>query len=160
MNFCIVRWNVKFKNSHVVNLTSTTQPHDDVIKWKHFLRCWPFMWGIHRSPVNSLHRGQWRGALIFSLICTWINGWVNKREAGDLRRHRTDYDGILKRTTDMGISFPLLIGNHRLPCNNCPSVAFINKRCYYPSVAFINKRCYYPSVAFINKRCYYQSLHS
>ena len=23
----------------------------------------------------------------FSLICVWINGWVNNREAGDLRRH-------------------------------------------------------------------------
>ena len=44
--------------------------------------------GIHRSPVNSLHKGQWRGALMFSLICARINGWVNNREAGDLRRHR------------------------------------------------------------------------
>ena len=30
--------------------------------------------GIHRSPVNSLHKGQWRGALMFSLTCAWING--------------------------------------------------------------------------------------
>ena len=51
---------------------------DDVIKWKHFPRCWPFVLGIHRSPVNSTHKGQWRGALMFSLICVWINGWVNK----------------------------------------------------------------------------------
>ena len=43
-------------------------------------------------PVNSPHKGQWRGALMFSLICVWINGWVNKREAGDLRRHRGHYD--------------------------------------------------------------------
>ena len=28
---------------------------------------------------------QWRGALMFSLTCTWINGWVNNRDAGDLR---------------------------------------------------------------------------
>ena len=66
--------------------------HDDVIKWKHFPRDWPFLRGIHRSPVNSLHKGQWRGALMFSLICAWINGWVNNREAGDLRRHRGHYD--------------------------------------------------------------------
>ena len=45
-----------------------------------------------RSPVNSLHKGQWRGALMFSLICVWINDWVNNREAGDLRRHRGHYD--------------------------------------------------------------------
>ena len=31
--------------------------HDDVIKWKHFPRYWPFVRGIHRSPVNSLHKG-------------------------------------------------------------------------------------------------------
>ena len=39
--------------------------------------------GIRRSPVNSPHIGQWRGALMFSLIYAWINGWVNNREAGD-----------------------------------------------------------------------------
>ena len=57
--------------------------HDDVIKWKHFPRYWPFLRGIHRSPVNSPHKGQWRGGLMFYLICVWINGWVNNREAGD-----------------------------------------------------------------------------
>ena len=35
------------------------------------------------------------GALMFSLICVWINGWVNNREAGDLRRHRAHYDIIV-----------------------------------------------------------------
>ena len=48
--------------------------------------------GIHRWPVNSPHRGQWRGALMFSLIFVWINGWVNNREACDLRRHQAHYD--------------------------------------------------------------------
>ena len=61
--------------------------HDDVIKWKHFPRYWPVVW-----PVNSLHKGQGRGALMFSLICASINGWVHNREAGDLRRHRAHYD--------------------------------------------------------------------
>ena len=61
-------------------------------KWNHFPRYWPFVRGIHRSPVNSPHKGQWRGALMFSLICTWIDGWVNNREAGDLRRHRAHYE--------------------------------------------------------------------
>ena len=50
---------------------------------------------IHRSPVNSTHKGQWRGALMFSLICTWINGWVSNREAGDLRRQQAHYDVIV-----------------------------------------------------------------
>ena len=65
--------------------------HDDVIKWKHFPRYWLFVWGIHRSPMNSPHKGLWRGALMFSLICAW----VNNREAGDWRRHRVHYDFIV-----------------------------------------------------------------
>ena len=65
------------------------------MQWKYFPRYWPFVRGIHRSPVNSPHKGQWRGALIFSLICAWINGWVNNREAGDLRRHHAHYDVIV-----------------------------------------------------------------
>ena len=68
------------------------QYHDDVIEWKHFPRYWPFVRGYHRSPVISPHKGQWRRALIFSLICVCIHGWVNNREAGDLRRHRAHYD--------------------------------------------------------------------
>ena len=56
------------------------------------------MRGIHRSPVNSPHKGQWRGALMFSLIYVWINGGVNNREAGDLRRYRTHYDVIVMST--------------------------------------------------------------
>ena len=71
--------------------------HDDVIKWKHFPRNWPFVQGIHRLPVNSPHKGQWRRALMLSLICTWTNGWVNNRDAGDFRRHRTHYDVILMK---------------------------------------------------------------
>ena len=66
--------------------------HDDVIKWKLFPRYWPSVREIRRSPVNSPHKGQWRRALIFSLICAWINGWVNNRKAGDLRHHRAHHD--------------------------------------------------------------------
>ena len=70
----------------------TWQYYNDVIKWKHFPRYWPFVRGIHRFPVNSHHKGQWRGAVMFSLICAWKNGWVNNRKAGDLRRHRAHHD--------------------------------------------------------------------
>ena len=65
---------------------------DDLIKWKHFPSYWPFVRGIHRSPVNSPHKGQWRGVLMFSKICAWIIGWVNNCEAGDLRCHCAHYD--------------------------------------------------------------------
>ena len=49
------------------------------------------------SPVTDEFpaKGQWRGALMFSLLSAWINGWVDNREAGDLRRHRAHYDVIV-----------------------------------------------------------------
>ena len=71
--------------------------HDDVIKWKHFPGYWPFVRGIHRSPVNSPHKGQWRG----TLICVWINGWINNREAGDLRCYRAHYDVTVMNGIDL-----------------------------------------------------------
>ena len=40
-----------------------------------FLLYWPFVRRIHPSWVKSPHKGQWRGALMFSLICAWINSW-------------------------------------------------------------------------------------
>ena len=65
-------------------------------RWRHQMetlpRYWPFVRGIHRFPVNYPHKGQWGGARNFSLVCAWINGWVNNGEAGDLNRHRTHYD--------------------------------------------------------------------
>ena len=69
--------------------------HAGVIKWKRIPRYWPFVRGIRRSPVNSPHKGQWRGALKFSLICVWINGCENNCEAGDLRCHRAHYNVIV-----------------------------------------------------------------
>ena len=51
---------------------------------------WPFVQGIHRS----LHKGQWRGALKFSFIFAWTNGWVNNRDTGNLRCHHAHYDFI------------------------------------------------------------------
>ena len=69
--------------------------HVDVIRWRPFPRYWPFVREIHRPPVNFPHKGQqWRGALMFPLICAWIHGWVNNRETGDLRRH---YDVIVMK---------------------------------------------------------------
>ena len=64
---------------------------DDVIKWKYVPPFWSLVWGIHRSPVNSPHKGQWRGALMLLWSAPWINGWVHNREAGDLRRHHCNH---------------------------------------------------------------------
>ena len=66
--------------------------HDDVIKWNHY---WPFVRGIQRWPVSSPHKGQWCGALMFSLICVWTNRWANTRDAGDLWRAHAHYDVIV-----------------------------------------------------------------
>ena len=48
--------------------------------------------GEFTGPGEFPTQGQWRGALLFSLIRVWVNGWINNREAGDLRRHRGHYD--------------------------------------------------------------------
>ena len=66
--------------------------HDDVIKWDIFRVTGPIVRGIHRSAVNFPHKGQWRRAHMHSLICFWINGWVNNHEAGNLKRNRTHDD--------------------------------------------------------------------
>ena len=65
----------------MVVLMTAVPCHDDVIKWKHFLRYWPFVRIIHRSPVNSPHKGHWRGALMFSLICV-LNKRLSKQSWG------------------------------------------------------------------------------
>ena len=60
--------------------------------------------GNSTVPVNSPHKGQWRRALMFSLICIWINSWVNNREAGDSGRHRAHYDVIVMSLVGRGSS--------------------------------------------------------
>ena len=85
LKFLALPWLIAFRGSWLYD-------HDDVIKLKHFPRYWPFAWGIHRSPVNSPHKNQWHGALMFPLICAWINDWANNRDVDYLRRHRAHYD--------------------------------------------------------------------
>ena len=72
--------------------------HNNVFKswWRHQMETFYALLGLCAGnspvPVNSPHKGQWRGALMFSVICAWINDWVNNREADDLRRHCGYYD--------------------------------------------------------------------
>ena len=94
------------------------QDHDDNIKWTHFPRYWPFVWGIHRPSVNSPHNGQWRGALMFSLICAWTNCWVQDRDAGDLRGHRAHHDVVVMWNTVLSVISCLSIHfRSRLECS-------------------------------------------
>ena len=96
-------WNV---TSVAYELPNKNLIHYGVIKWKHFPRYWPMVRGIHwwhwpfvreiyRSPVDSPHKGQCRGALMFSLIHAWTNGWANNRDAGDLRRRGAHDDAMV-----------------------------------------------------------------
>ena len=69
-----------FSNPHPISAMALSRNiegilHGDVIKWKPL---WPFVQGIHRSPVSSPHKGQWRGALMCYLIHAWMNGWVKR----------------------------------------------------------------------------------
>ena len=59
-------------------------------RWRHQMETFSALLTI--CAGNSPQKGQWRGALMFSLICDWITGWLNNREAGDLRRYRAHYD--------------------------------------------------------------------
>ena len=47
------------------------------------------------SPVDSPHKDQWRGALMFTLMCAWKSGRANSRDAGDLRRNGAHCDVIV-----------------------------------------------------------------
>ena len=89
--------------------------HDDVIKWNHFPRYWPFVSGIHRS--RWIPRTKASDAELWCFLWSaWINDWVNTREAGDLRRHRGHYDvnvmiiDILFRKVNTSIHLHILSG--------------------------------------------------
>ena len=79
--------------------------------WRHQMETFSALLAICAGnspvPVNSPHKGQWRWALTFSLICAWINDGVNNREAGDLRRHRGHYDVIVMQKDMSWKRYPL-----------------------------------------------------
>ena len=107
-------WDLRLRNPHWQYDSATHSfscYHDDVIKWKKFPRYWPFVRGIPRSPVNSPHKDQWRRALMLSLICSWRKGWVNNRDAGDLRSYRAHYDVTVMCKTIV-IYIPTLCRKH------------------------------------------------
>ena len=77
--------------------------HTNTSWWRHQMETFSALLALCAGnspvPVNSPHKGQWRGALMFTLICARINDWVNNREAGDLRRHLDHYDVSVMVTT-------------------------------------------------------------
>ena len=107
-SICLTRWLC----GHLLNTTPSKEHHvlladynantTESVLFLHYafcLRSWRHQMETCSALLafcarNSPHKGHWRWALMFSLICVWINAWVNNREAGDLRHHRTHYDVI------------------------------------------------------------------
>ena len=58
----------------------------------------PLQWRHNDHDGVSNHQPD--DCFAVSLICTWINGWVNNRETGDLKRHRAHYDVIVMQPSD------------------------------------------------------------
>ena len=98
-------WEISIKFKVMFKLILVTWWHHQMETFSALLAI--FVWGIHRSPVNSPHKCQWRRALMFSLICAWINSCVNNHEAGDLRCHRSHYD------------VRVMIDGWAMSCKNC-----------------------------------------
>ena len=61
--------------------------------WRHQMEKFSALLAL--PPVDFPHKGQWRGALVFSLICGYTSGWANNRDAGDLRHYRAHYDATV-----------------------------------------------------------------
>ena len=132
--------------------------------WRHQMETfsahyWTFERGIHRWPVNSPHKGQRRGALLFSLISACMNGWLNNREAGDLGRHRAHYDVTVMSNKNIIVKikrwvvWKALI--KELPENTAPGLAtFVNTR---RRKSFIFLVLAIPSTH--NSKLFYQIIH-
>ena len=118
------QWASNEESISISSVVASSRFHDDVIKWKHFPCNWPFVRGIHWSPVNSPHKGWWHGALMFSLICVWINDWVNNREAGDLRCYHAHYDVIVMLKAFLWLFFLCLPLQRVLRIIHCSSNIF------------------------------------
>ena len=103
---------------HIASLNFKNELNITLPWWRHqmetFPRYWPYVRGIHRSPVNSPDKGQLRGAFVFSLICAWINGW-DKREAGDLRRQHAHYGVTVMMATCTRVYH--LVSLHPVACD-------------------------------------------
>ena len=119
--------------------------HDDVIKLKHFPRYWPFVRGIHRSPVNSPHKGQWRGALRFTLIYARLSeqswGWWFKTLSCSLWRHCNDG---FSSTEHEVIKFRITRGYHYMAATETGSDETIHNgfRLEYQSLLKLNIHVY------------------
>ena len=102
--------------------------------WRHQMETCSALLAI--CAGNFPHQGQWRGALMFSLICAWMNDWVNNREAGDLRCDRAHYDVTVMWMDSLRLKIFLIKG-----CTAYPMI-FLSKysmQSHYVLSAYGNK---------------------
>ena len=82
--------------------------------------------GLHSNVFS--HKSQWRGALIFSLICVWTNSWANNQDSGDLKRHRAHFDvtvvtaGLFSICSEKGLIEAVSVQGYRLISIRIPSI--------------------------------------
>ena len=85
--------------------------------------------GLHSNVFS--HKSQWRGALIFSLICVWTNSWANNQDSGDLKRHRAHFDvtvvtaGLFSICSKKGLIEAVSVQGYRLISIRIPSIRII-----------------------------------
>ena len=106
----LVQWLSLYQNKKGAHYWATITTHRRIMwwflisiskntSWRHQMQTISALLAlcVGSSPVTGEFPSQrpWRGALILSLLCAWINPWVNTSEAGDLRRHRAHYDVIV-----------------------------------------------------------------
>ena len=119
----------------IYTIQGNTSPalHDDVIKWKHFPRYWYFVRGNHRSPVNSPHKAQWRGALMFSLICACATHqyacdvkllWF-ETPSRRLWRHCSGSRETTPRLHHKNIRITIIVGEAKYSCSYAHALYFI-----------------------------------
>ena len=133
-------------------------------------RYWPFVRGNHRWPVNSPHKGQWRAALMFFWSSSWINGWVNNRAAGDLRRHRPHYDGIVmvlyycpfvRWIERCQVDSPSKVSTMRKAHHTLPLLRFVPIVFIYPGPLLLTRMNFNPNMDrnYIHNEVWYEIAH-
>ena len=90
----------------------------DVFKWRHFPRYWPFVRGIHQSPVNSPTKDS--DAELWCFLWSAPEQTVNNWDAGDLRCHRGNYDvTVMTRHINAFSAIKCFKGHHSVFLKKC-----------------------------------------
>ena len=113
--------------------------------WRHQMETFSALLALcaGNPPANPPHKGQWRGALVNSLICAWTNDWVNNRDAGDLRRNRAHYDITVMHCSGLNIyllHWRLCTENHFTESLSAQNRNLVVKG-YFKWITMIRRKC-------------------